>query len=70
MTTDTDTTTVALVDPVWTKAQAAQALGVTPRTVETLHRTGRLRGFIVAGKLRWRASAVETFAQRCEGGPP
>lgn len=55
-----------LADPVWSKIDAATALGVTPRTVEHLHRTHRLRGFVVAGRLRWRRSAVEGFARTCE----
>ena len=61
-----DAAPALLSDPLLTKSQVAAALGVTARSIETLHRTGRLRGFVILGRLRWRRSAVEQFAQDAE----
>lgn len=46
---------------VMTMAVVAKLLTVTTETVQTLHRTGQLRGVIIGRHLRWRPDDVRRF---------
>lgn len=58
----------ALADPLWTKSEAAHALGVTVRAVQTLRRQGRLRPVIIAHRMLFRKSECERLAKAAESG--
>ncbi len=57
---------MTLADPLLSKPEVAEALRATPRGVEHLHRTGRLVGTVILGRLVWRRSQVEAFVSHLE----
>lgn len=48
------------------REQVAALLGVSEATVETLHRTGRLKGAQVGKELRWQPAWVQKYADELE----
>ena len=52
-----------LVPHVLTRAQVATLLQVPEDTIENLHRTGQLSGFLVGKHLRWWPGDVRKFAE-------
>lgn len=60
----------SLADPLWSKAQAASALGVSIRAVQTLRRQNKLRPTILCGKMLFRRSECERCAKAAESGTP
>lgn len=55
-----------LADPLMAIGDVASALRVGNRTVQHLHRSGQLPGVVVAHKLRWRLSSVESYVANIE----
>lgn len=63
------TNVVALMQfVVLNKDETAAVLGVTPDTIENLHRTGQLRGVKVGKHLRWRPRDIVRFVDALENG--
>lgn len=61
---ETETTSRLELTPlVLTKAQVGTLLQVPADTVENLHRTGQLSGFLVGKHLRWLPDDVREFAK-------
>jgi len=58
----------AEVDGKWlTATQVAERFQVSTWTIRNLHRVGRLRGTIIARKLRFSPKAVAAFEAALEG---
>lgn len=51
---------------LYTDQEVADRLGVSRWTVRNLHRAGRMRGVVVARKLRFSAGAVERYLAELE----
>lgn len=49
--------------------EVAEKLGCSENTVRKLHRTGKLRGLRLAGRIRMRLSTVERFMAELEAAP-
>jgi len=57
----------AAPEPLFTKADVAEALGVTERTVDTIAASGDLPRIKVRGCVRFAPGAVEAYIQRQAG---
>ena len=56
------------VDNEWlTLKQAAEFVGVTPRTVQNWIKNGKVRGYQVVGRIRVKRSDVDALYQPKEG---
>ena len=61
---DVETTfKLELVPLVLTRAQVGTLLQVPADTIENLHRTGQLSGFLVGKHLRWWPDDIRKFAE-------
>lgn len=59
----------ATVEPLmWDSETTAAALSVPRSTIENLHRTRQLEGFVVGRHLRFRPSDVRQFVDELQNG--
>ena len=60
--------TMSEVDNDWlTPKQAAELVGVPPRTVQNWIKNGKIKGYQVVGRIRVKRSDVDALYQRKEG---
>ena len=57
-----------MTEKLLTSRELADALGFSPATIQDWSEAGRIPGFRVGGRLRFRASEVEAWLEGCRAG--